>query len=362
MDLTMLNVLAKIPYYYSFRSFGSPKKLPMNLTFSLSYKCNSRCKTCNVYKKDSYELTSEEWKKVFSGLGNAPFWVTISGGEPFLRSDLLSIACALYDYCSPAIINIPTNGLLFDRIPEIVRQISSYCKKSQIIINLSIDDIGERHDEIRGIPGNYEKALKTYNGLKKIGMNNFALGIHTVVSQFNVGRIPEIYSNLIRLNPDSYVTEIAEQRVELGTIGCDITPSLEDYSIAVQFLKSGLTRESFGKVGRLTRSFRLEYYDMVQNVMREKRQIIPCFSGFASAQVAPNGDVWPCCIKAESMGNLRENDFDFRKIWFSEKAGRLRQSIKHGDCYCPLANASYTNMIHDLKTLFRVGWNFMMLR
>jgi MoaA/NifB/PqqE/SkfB family radical SAM enzyme len=96
--------------------------------------------------------------------------------------------------------------------------------------------------------------------------------------------------------------------------------------------------------------------------MKEKRQIIPCFSGFASAQVAPDGDVWPCCIKAEPMGNLREHDFDFKKIWLSEKANNLRKSIKNGECFCPLANASYTNMLHDPKTLVKASWNFITLK
>ncbi|NLD35610.1 MAG: radical SAM protein [Desulfatiglans sp.] len=336
--------------------------MPMNLTFSLSYRCNSRCKTCNVYKKDSYELTPDEWKKVFKSLGKAPFWVTISGGEPFLRDDLLEIVRALYDNCRPAIINIPTNGILHNRIPDRVKEIASYCKGSQIIINLSLDDIEERHDAIRGVPGNFEKALKSFNGLKKIHLDNLALGIHTVISQFNVSRIPEIYDYLIKLNPDSYITEIAEERVELGTIGCAITPTLEDYSVAVEFLRSRLKKGSFSSVGRLTRSFRLEYYSMVQRIMKEKRQIIPCFSGFASAQVAPDGDVWPCCIKAEPMGNLREHDFDFKKIWLSEKANNLRKSIKNGECFCPLANASYTNMLHDPKTLVKASWNFITLK
>lgn len=358
----MLKAIVKIPLYRMFRAIGHPRLLPMNLTFSLSFRCNSRCKTCNVYKKASDELTLEEWKKIFIKLGRAPFWATISGGEPFLRKDLSSIVCALYDICRPAIINIPTNGLLCDRIPEMVGLIASHCRKSQIIINLSLDDIGERHDEMRGVPGNFEKALKTFNGLKNIGLNNLALGIHSVISNFNVTRIPDIYSHLLKLGPDSYVTEIAEERVELGTIGCSITPTLEDYAAAADFLQSRLKKEPFSRVGRLTRAFRLEYYDMVKKVMQNNQQVIPCYSGIASAQIAPDGSLWSCCIKAESMGNLRENDFDFKKIWSSKRAVQLRQSIKRGECHCPLANASYTNMLHDIRTLFRVSRNFLTLR
>jgi len=75
----------------------------------------------------------------------------------------------------------------------------------------------------------------------------------------------------------------------------------------------------------------------------------------ASAQIAPNGDVWTCCIRAESVGNLREHDYDFRAVWRSAQADELRRSIKAGECYCPLANASYTNMLCHPPTLSAVA-------
>jgi hypothetical protein len=88
----------------------------------------------------------------------------------------------------------------------------------------------------------------------------------------------------------------------------------------------------------------------------EKRQVIPCLAGIASAQIAPNGDVWTCCIRAESVGNLREHNYDFRATWSTTRATELRRSIKAGECYCPLANASYTNMLCHPPTLSRVAF------
>jgi hypothetical protein len=78
-------------------------------------------------------------------------------------------------------------------------------------------------------------------------------------------------------------------------------------------------------------------------------------AGVASAQIAPNGDVWTCCIRAESMGNLREHDYDFRTVWTTGKAQQLRRSIKAGECHCPLANASYTNMLLHGPTVTKVA-------
>jgi hypothetical protein len=78
-------------------------------------------------------------------------------------------------------------------------------------------------------------------------------------------------------------------------------------------------------------------------------------AGIASAQIAPNGDVWTCCIRAEAMGNLREHDYDFARVWRTAKAQQLRRSIKAGECHCPLANASYTNMLTHGPTLIKVA-------
>jgi len=247
----MFEILSKIPSYYLFRKIGTPKKLPMNLTCSVSYQCNSRCKTCNVYQREADELSLIEWETIFKNIGKDLFWVTFSGGEPFLRKDIAQVVCAAYDHCKPEIINIPTNGLLSNNIARAVETIVAHCKRSQIVINLSIDDIQEKHDAIRGVKGSYDKALKTFSLLKSISSKNLSIGIHTVISKFNVDRIPIIYEKLRTFHPDSYITEIAEERVELGTIGTDITPEYKDYVAAVDFLLDKLKNERFSKVGML---------------------------------------------------------------------------------------------------------------
>ncbi|MCP4534768.1 MAG: radical SAM protein, partial [Delftia sp.] len=63
----------------------------MNLTLSLTYRCNSRCATCNVWKREADELTLDEWERVLRSLGHTPYWITVSGGEPLLRPDAVEI-------------------------------------------------------------------------------------------------------------------------------------------------------------------------------------------------------------------------------------------------------------------------------
>ncbi len=357
-----LFLLSRLPAYHAFRIFGHPVMPPVNVTVSLLYSCNSRCKTCNVYLKKVNNLTLEEYDRIFRSLGKAPFWFTFSGGEPFLRKDIAEIVKLACRHCEPGIINIPTNGSLYQRIPGLVQEMLEGCPNSEIIINLSLDQLGEKHDAIRGFPKNFERAMRTYRALKELRRYpNFTLGIHTVISNFNVDDFPEIYQGLIRLEPDSYITEIAEERVELGTIGEGITPPVEKYARAIDFLREQMKQKKQKGVAKIAQAFRYEYYQLVKQILRRQTQVIPCFAGVLSAQISPDGEVWPCCIRGDSMGNLRENNYDFSKVWRSAQAARIRKSIRKKECYCPLANASYTNMLASPTTLLKVVKNLTFL-
>jgi len=333
------------------------------MTMSLLYPCNSRCKTCNVYEKSPERLSLDEFDRIFASLGEAPFWFTMSGGEPFLRQDIADICISAYKHCKPAIINIPTNASLYKVIPERVQRILDNCPETELIVNVSLDEIDEKHDEIRGFPRSFQRAMTSYRALKELTKvyPNFTLGIHTVISRFNVNNIPSIYEHLQRLAPDSYITEIAEERVELNTIGCHITPSLDQYTQAIDFLSDQIKGRDFSGVSEITQSFRLEYYELVKKTLKSCTQVLPCYAGIISVQISPQGDVWPCCIRADVMGNLREHNYDFRQVWQSAEAARIRKSIKQKECFCPLANASYTNILCSPTSMLKVLMSFTKL-
>jgi hypothetical protein len=108
-------------------------------------------------------------------------------------------------------------------------------------------------------------------------------------------------------------------------------------------------------LARVTQAFRAQYYQLARRVLDEHRQVIPCYAGWASAHIGPNGDIWSCCIRAEPVGNLRKTDYDLAPIWFGEEVARLRQSIAARECACPMANASYANMLLHPPTLAKVA-------
>jgi MoaA/NifB/PqqE/SkfB family radical SAM enzyme len=352
----MLKIMFRIIGYWLMKHLGFPRLNPMNYTVSLLYTCNSRCSTCRIWKKKARNLSVEEYAKIFKSIGHSPYWITFSGGEPFLRRDIVEVVSTIYNISRPRIINIPTNGLLVNTIVEKTAAIAKACPKARVVINVSIDGIEEQHDEIRNVPGNYNKAVSTFNKLKALSQPNLSVGIHTVISRFNVESFYSVANELLRLEPDNYITEIAEERVELDTVGMDITPGKVAYKSAIDYLIHRIKNERPKGFSKITMAFRLEYYNLVKEIMRDEKQVIPCYSGVASAQISPDGDVWSCCVRAKSLGNLRDSKYKFGKVWWSPKARKDRKSIHRGECWCPLANASYTNMLMNLPTLLRVSY------
>jgi MoaA/NifB/PqqE/SkfB family radical SAM enzyme len=359
MDTRQVALLAKLPLYWLFYRWGWPPLLPFSLVVSVSFRCNSRCRTCDVWRQPSDEMTLAEWRQVFRRLGHTPFYLTFTGGEPFLRSDFADLVIAAVEECRPAVITIPTNGLLTERIVQQVGRICAAAPHTQIGLNLSLDALGAEHDEIRQVPGNWRRALATWEALKALQPQhpNLVLSVHTVISKLNVAQFRAIYEGLQKLQPDSYITEVAEERVELGTLGWDITPAAEQYAPLADFLSAEARRAPARGLGRFTQAFRAAYYQLAKRVLAEQRQVIPCYAGWASAHIAPNGDVWTCCVRADPVGNLRQTAYDLRPIWF-EQVGRLRElrrSIRAQECACPMANASYANMLLHPPTMMRVA-------
>jgi MoaA/NifB/PqqE/SkfB family radical SAM enzyme len=279
----------------------------------------------------------------------------MSGGEPFLRRDIAEIAEVACRRSRPRVINIPTNGTFPDRVVEAAPRIARALGPGHLIINVSLDGVEEENDEIRGFRDDYRLAKETFDRLKSLKVPNLSVGIHSVISQYNVARFPAIADHLTALRPDQYIAEVAEERRELLTIGTGITPGVEDFDGAVEHLSKRLREFPARGIARITRAIRLVYYDLARETLRRQTQVIPCYAAIASAQIAADGDVWGCCVKARPLGNLRESGYDFSAIWRGETARDERRAIYDKQCHCPLANAAYTSILCDAGSLAKVA-------
>jgi len=347
---------------------------PINLTYSVTNACHSRCKSCDiylVYRKDPTlhrsELTLEEVERTFRSIGRI-FFFNISGGEPFLRRDLPDIVELALRHLRPRVIHIPTNAisprLIEERLGDILARVERLAPGTPVTVKPSLDGYGKLHDEVRGVPGNFALVEETLGVLRTLQARhpNLKIGLGTVVSTLNVHGLREVFDYVERVKPDTYINEVAEERTEMFNVGRGITPDADTYERAVGVFRERMPRFMAGKAGlsRLTLAFRLFYYDIVVRILRERRQVIPCYGGISNVHVSPYGDVWPCCVLGyeKSLGNLRDSGFDFWSIWRSQRAAEVRNYIKDGKCACPLANQSYANILLHVRSMFRVGLRY----
>ena len=334
----------------------------MSYIFSVTRRCNLHCKTCNIWQeKDNPEFTAEEFGKIIASIGRSAEWITITGGEPFLREDLIDIFKYIQEYSKPKVITMATNGTLYDRTPELVKRIVSLCPKSRIVIYVSIDGARSLHDFIRGMPGCYDNAIKTFTSLKEIRAKynlDFTIGINTVVSKFNINRFTEIYKEITELKPDSFLVEMAQHRDEFKNSCNDIVPDWEE-------IKDVLTLAyNFGFNCRVQpvksiKILRQSYYQHLKNILTSNKADISCYAGIASAYIMPNTDVWVCAVKKKLVGNLRENGYNLKKIWQGRLTQQAVAEIHKERCFCTLANMSNTNVLCNLGRFSKFIWSYL---
>lgn len=363
-----------MPYLASYkmnRWFGNKKFTPMTLTYSVTAACQSKCKTCQIgamYCQDpsraEKDLTLGEVEKIFSSMKPIYFF-NMSGGEPFLRKDLPEIVEMACRYLKPRVIHTPTNAIMSDRIIEntekIIKIIRTYDATVPFTVKPSIDGVGELHDEIRGVKGNFDSLIKTIEGLKKLEKkyDNFHLELGTVISNYNINHLEEIEDFVHSLGVESYRNEVAECRTEFFNLNDPITPPAEVYQRLIkEFARK--VEENIGKKKRLARTteaMRVVYYDIAGRILKEQRQIIPCYAGVSNAHINYDGGVWPCCVLGydKQMGNLREYNYDFQELWHSKDAEEVRKYIKGKNCACPLANQAYSNELLHLPSFLKAG-------
>lgn len=312
------------------------KNTPAELIFFVTTRCNAHCRHCfywqELNKKVKDELSLVEIKKISKSMGRL-FWFFISGGEPFLRKDLVEICQTFYRNNQPKSIIIPTNGILVKKIVKDVKKIAKTCPKAKLIIQLSIDEIGARHDKIRGYQGNFAKIKELVPQLKKLQRKhrNLAIQANIVFCKYNQDRIIKIYDYIYdRFGIDNIcISLVRGEPKEVGAKDVDLkkywqahqhirrTKRFTHYTSILSHL---ITKKEDMQVEAFLKSF------------KEKKAVIPCLAACQTVVLYPNGDLTVCELRKEKYGNLRKANYNFAKLWRSPRSREIREKVR--DCYC----------------------------
>jgi radical SAM protein with 4Fe4S-binding SPASM domain len=330
--------------YSPFRHLGSVfwKKDPIQLTVFLTSRCNAKCPFCFYLSSgrqsdEQDELSLAEYKKISSSLGNL-LWLAFSGGEIFLRNDLVEITRLFYQQNKPAIILLPTNGLLPEKIYRNTKAILKSCPNSIVTVKLSMDGPEETHDHLRGVKGAYNKMLFCYQTLAPLldKYSNFELGINTVFCATNQDNITETIQLVGGLE------KIRTHTISLirGKVGDDNLKKvdLDKYKEASKLLEFNLRKNKAARYGfwggGLKAAQDIIQRRLIYETSSQDRQLVPCQAGRLTAVITETGDVYPCESFADKLGNVRQADYNIRQILNNKKGNAVKASIKNGKCYC----------------------------
>ncbi|MCX6639783.1 MAG: radical SAM protein [bacterium] len=379
--MTTIQGYRRIPGYV-LHAYGQYYRLlkkahPITLTFSVTSRCQSNCLTCQIGErsqkgrfKQNPDLTLAEIEKIFNSLGPVYFF-NVSGGEPFLRRDLPDVVDLAVRLLQPAIIHIPTNALAPEPIERHCRDILNRNRKKGLKIPLtvkpSIDGVGKLHDYIRGVPGNFLKLEETIVRLKMLEEDfpEFHLELGTVISKYNIDHLDEIEDFVHSLGVQSYRNEIAEERAEFFNKGSGIAPSAEIYERVLQRFAQEIKNHLSEKraLTRVTETLRLKYYDLAVKILKQQRQVIPCYGGISNLHLNFDGELWPCCVLGydHPLAHLREINYDVQAALAGSEARKVLKFIHGRGCYCPLANQWYSNVLLHPPSLWRVILNYFLV-
>lgn len=297
---------------------------PYKLTFAITYLCNSKCITCNIWKtKPKPELTTGEIIKFFKE--NRFLWVNLTGGEPFLRNDLVKIVNSFSNKVS--VVNTTTNGLLYEKIITCVENLLDL-NLNRLIVTVSIDGEKELYKKIRGIDG-FDMAIKTFSQLRNFAKEykNFSTFIGYTISKENIGMLKHTYKSVKKQIPDLSIKEFHiniyhESKIYYRNIGQGRYPNhvLKEITWLLKF-KCGLNPIDF-----LDR----KYLNLLKKYITTHKSPLPCKALTSSIFIDPYGNVYPCTIFAKKLGNIKKERLD--EILKNKRTTKIKEKIRKLDC------------------------------
>lgn len=268
------------------------KRIPLACHIDLTYKCNLNCIHCYVKKEPLKELDTKSVKEILNQLASAgTLNLVLSGGEIFLRQDLLEILKHARE--KHFAIRILTNGTLIDEI--IADKLADlYLDKIAISIFSMKPEI---HDNITSTPGSLNKALNAIILLKE---RDLPIRINFTVLNKNFSELKKVYEFSNKIGTD-FKTEY------------EITPQLDGNPLPKKYQAS--TNDIKNLISYMLKNSAIEDNSDSLHHFSDDFYDYLCLAGHNSLYISPYGDVYPCVQFPLNCGNL--NQRSLKDIWYN---------------------------------------------
>ena len=303
----------------------------IDLAIILTYRCNSKCSMCNIWKNPSLpneEISLDMLEKLPGGSGI----INLTGGEPTLRSDLMEIVEVLYPKTHK--LEISSNGLLPHSLEPIIR------KYPDIKIRFSLEGFEENNNSIRGEKNGYQTKINGLIRLQELGGTD--LGFATTIQDDNAADLIGLFRYAEKHGFELSTSTLHNgfqfhkndnypyDRVRIAShIGELITEQLRTNDVKNWFrayLDLGLMAKVLGN-----------------------DRLLPCTVGYVSAFIDPWGRVYACNVRPDVfMGDLNAQTFE--EVIASPIADEARKKVDQCKQNCWMVGSAKTAMRQERFT------------
>jgi MoaA/NifB/PqqE/SkfB family radical SAM enzyme len=306
---------------------------PTVLIYNCTFVCDARCEMCNNWKRGDRkaDMTLDQVDRAM----NHPFWgavehLNISGGEPTTRNDLPELTELLIRRLPRTRkVGINTTGLTPHRaIPQLTR-IVEFCASRDlpVSIRVSLDGIGEIHDQVRQVKRGFDKAGETITAMEALARKhaNFQFGIAATIFTTNMqdarnilkwsrARNLDIVFNMLRFTDAMLGNRELESTIRLKT---------QEEEFMRQFFLERVEEESVlsGQAFQY-----LHYADMIANGYV---RTMPCPFRSQGLLLNPDGTLF-YCENSKPLGNIMQESAE--QLYF--KAEHLADRATFEETIC----------------------------
>ena len=307
---------------------------PTVLIFNCTWVCDAQCEMCSNWKfgDRKSDITLAQLEPVLA----TPFWgavenLNISGGEPTTRNDLPQIVEAFHRHL-PRLrkIGINTTGLTPHRAIPMLTKIVEFCAAHGILISIrvSLDGIGDVHNQVRHVKRGFEKASQTIEAMQALAKErpNFQFGIAATIFGTNMPDAENILAwartkeldvvfNMLRFTDAMLHNKSLEEKIGFGRKEEEFMRNFFLDRVQEESVLSGQT------------FMYLHYADMIANGYH---RTMPCPFQSQGLLLNPNGDLH-YCENSQKIGNVLEESAE--AVYFKAESLEHRQHLK--DQVCP---------------------------
>lgn len=336
-------------------NFKDPR-YPYRFTYILTYRCQFKCRMCNIWDKPIKEEISLAQIKKFFEKSNRFYWINLSGGEIFLRPDLPGIIDALFKNCRQLfLLDFPTNGFQTGLIVDTVKKILNTYRPPKLLVTVSLDGPRQVHERLRNVEGSWERAVGTFRQLRNLRSRRFEVFFGMTLQPENRLSFKETLREVDReiggvRARDFHVNLIQHSQHYYGNtekIGQMVRDVLREELERISALRDDFPLSPVGLLER-------RYQRLAGEYLEKGLCPLPCQALSASFFMDPTGNVYPCSVYDRPIGNIKDFDYDIRILWDTKYRKQIREEIRQGSCpQCWTPCEAYQSILASLLPLKR---------